>query len=101
MLANTGIGDTFKTAISFVIVGAIWGCTNPFLKEGTEEQSVLKKDSRIAQFFYELYLTFTNWKVFSYGVVIKLYFHFENLVHTSFRCQSKWLGDLLLLAGDI
>mmetsp|Transcript_28402 Transcript_28402/g.37143 ORF Transcript_28402/g.37143 Transcript_28402/m.37143 type:complete len:148 (-) Transcript_28402:122-565(-) len=30
----------------FIIVGAFWGCTNPFIKKGTQEERALRHDKR-------------------------------------------------------
>ena len=74
------------SALSFVLVGAIWGCTNPFLKEGTSDiQAAPKKDSRIAQIVSEIYMTLTNWKVSLFFTLISVFFLLITItVHVQF-----------------
>ena len=60
-----------QQCLSFLLVGALWGCTNPFLREGSKDAVSTKKkgnqaSSRCFQllpsFLQELFLTFTNLK---------------------------------------
>ena len=46
--------------IGCVIVGALWGATNPILKRNTNDLTHIKRDGAITQFFAEMRYTFTN-----------------------------------------
>eukprot|EP00455_Lapot_gusevi_P054014 TRINITY_DN8554_c0_g1_i2.p1 TRINITY_DN8554_c0_g1~~TRINITY_DN8554_c0_g1_i2.p1 ORF type:complete len:132 (+),score=21.62 TRINITY_DN8554_c0_g1_i2:54-449(+) len=51
--------------LSFVVVGALWGCTNPLLNKGSQQEnkkSEKKQKSGIKLFFSEIYQLITNWK---------------------------------------
>ncbi|KAF0699509.1 Aste57867_9931 [Aphanomyces stellatus] len=50
------------TLLSFVFVGALWGCTNPLLKQGSGEAAYKRKDDSFGQYAYEFFCTLTNWK---------------------------------------
>ena len=43
-----------------VIVGALWGATNPILKQNTNDVTHIKRDGAVAQFLAEMRYTFTN-----------------------------------------
>ena len=45
---------------SYVVVGAFWGCTNPFLRRATNDVTHIKRDGAVAQFLAEMRHTFTN-----------------------------------------
>jgi hypothetical protein len=68
---------------AFLLVGMMWGCTNPFLKNGTEALPSVTRGSRLAQFAAEvrhrardelrhsqfvpiaqMYCIFTRWKFY-------------------------------------
>jgi len=46
-----------------VLVGALWGCTNPLIKKGSSGVQNVKSSNRVFQFFKELYFLVTNWRV--------------------------------------
>ena len=60
-----------RQCLSFMLVGALWGCTNPFLREGSKDAASTKKKAKqpssrcfqlLPSFLQELFLTFTNLK---------------------------------------
>ncbi|XP_019743766.1 transmembrane protein 234 isoform X2 [Hippocampus comes] len=48
--------------LSLLLVSVLWGCTNPFLKKGTEGIEHVSKSSKVAQFLAELKFLFLNLK---------------------------------------
>ena len=54
MISATGT----QHCLSFLLVGALWGCTNPFLRTGTTD---LVTDSKSA-WYVRLYRTLCNWR---------------------------------------
>ncbi|ETW06024.1 hypothetical protein H310_03633 [Aphanomyces invadans] len=52
-----------ETLLSFMFVGALWGCTNPLLKQGSGNAAYQRTNDSLAQYAYEFYCTLTNWKV--------------------------------------
>mmetsp|Transcript_1573 Transcript_1573/g.3342 ORF Transcript_1573/g.3342 Transcript_1573/m.3342 type:complete len:131 (+) Transcript_1573:90-482(+) len=49
-------------ALSFLLVGAFWGCTNPFLKQGSEGVDKVKPSSAYPQWLSELIFLFSRWQ---------------------------------------
>ena len=43
-------------------VGAFWGCTNPFLKQGSKGVDRVKATSALGQLGAELWFLFSNWR---------------------------------------
>ena len=50
-------------AVWLVVVGAMWGCTNPLMKRGAEGVSRIKKDNKAKQFIAENYFLLSRWQV--------------------------------------
>ncbi|XP_073970522.1 transmembrane protein 234 homolog isoform X2 [Rhodnius prolixus] len=48
--------------LNFLLVGAFWGITNPFLKRSLKGMDEVKKNSHINQLFADLYFLIFNWK---------------------------------------
>lgn len=46
----------------FVVVAALWGATNPFIKQGSKGIEKIKTESKFLQFIAELNFLFLNWK---------------------------------------
>lgn len=46
-----------------LIVGAMWGCTNPLMKIGSKGVSDIHKDSKIMQFLAENWFLLTKFQV--------------------------------------
>ncbi|RHZ29084.1 hypothetical protein DYB37_009335 [Aphanomyces astaci] len=46
-----------------MFVGALWGCTNPLLKQGSGSAAYQRTSDSFGQYVYEFYCTLTNWKV--------------------------------------
>ncbi|KAM6912511.1 transmembrane protein 234 [Xenentodon cancila] len=53
---------TVGELLSLVLVSVLWGCTNPFLKRGTEGLENVTKPSRVAQLLAEVKFLFLNIK---------------------------------------
>ena len=54
----------WNDAIWLILVGMLWGCTNPLMKYGSEGVTNLPKQSNaILQFLSEFYFLFTRIKV--------------------------------------
>ncbi|XP_061651652.1 transmembrane protein 234 isoform X2 [Phyllopteryx taeniolatus] len=53
---------TLVEVLSLLLVSALWGCTNPFLKRGTEGIEHVSKSGKVAQFLAELKFLFLNVK---------------------------------------
>ncbi|XP_030614983.1 transmembrane protein 234 [Archocentrus centrarchus] len=51
---------TVVELLSLLLVSVLWGCTNPFLKRGTEGIENVTKTSRVAQVLAELKFLFLN-----------------------------------------
>mmetsp|Transcript_13590 Transcript_13590/g.31529 ORF Transcript_13590/g.31529 Transcript_13590/m.31529 type:complete len:143 (-) Transcript_13590:133-561(-) len=49
-------------ALSFLLVGAFWGCTNPFLKSGSKGVEQLKTDSVTPKWLSEIFFLLTRWQ---------------------------------------
>ncbi|EGG25127.1 hypothetical protein DFA_03374 [Cavenderia fasciculata] len=49
-----------KNALALIAVGMIWGCTNPFIKRGSEGVSSIKKNSAVMQFISEFIYLWTK-----------------------------------------
>lgn len=47
----------------FIVVAAMWGATNPFIKKGSSGIENVKEDGKVWQFLMELKFLITNWKV--------------------------------------
>uniref|UniRef100_K3WLG6 EamA domain-containing protein n=1 Tax=Globisporangium ultimum (strain ATCC 200006 / CBS 805.95 / DAOM BR144) TaxID=431595 RepID=K3WLG6_GLOUD len=56
----TALGSTF---LSFLFVGALWGCTNPLIKRGSaEDLTYTRKDNSFAEFVCQLVHWVKNWR---------------------------------------
>lgn len=53
---------TVVELLSLLLVSVLWGCTNPFLKRGTEGIEHVTKTSKVAQLLAELRFLFLNIK---------------------------------------
>ncbi|XP_063355889.1 transmembrane protein 234 [Pelmatolapia mariae] len=53
---------TVVELLSLLLVSVLWGCTNPFLKRGTEGIENVTKTSNVAQLLAELRFLFLNIK---------------------------------------
>lgn len=47
-----------------IIVAAIWGVTNPFIKQGSRGIENINENNKFQQFVAELLFLFGNWKVY-------------------------------------
>ena len=57
------VGLLTVNSIWLIIVAALWGFTNPFLKKGGKGIECVKSESRWLQMLYELLFLVSNWKV--------------------------------------
>lgn len=46
----------------FIVVAAMWGATNPFIKKGSSGIENVREDGKVWQFLMELKFLITNWK---------------------------------------
>ncbi|CAJ1073458.1 transmembrane protein 234 [Xyrichtys novacula] len=53
---------TIVELLSLMLVSALWGCTNPLLKRGTEGIEKVTKTSRVSQLLAEIKFLFLNLK---------------------------------------
>ncbi|XP_077588132.1 transmembrane protein 234 [Stigmatopora nigra] len=53
---------TLVEVLSLLLVSVLWGCTNPFLKRGTEGIEHVNKMGKVAQFIAEVKFLFCNLK---------------------------------------
>jgi hypothetical protein len=70
---RTGLGSanivvmsslTVSNIASFIFVGALWGCTNPLLKYGSDKGAPrVPHPNRVYNFILEIVALLTNWKV--------------------------------------
>ncbi|CAI5727376.1 unnamed protein product [Peronospora effusa] len=52
-----------STLVSFVFVGALWGCTNPFIKLGSNDHIMYtRKDNSIGEYVNQLVGLVKNWQ---------------------------------------
>ncbi|CAH0492147.1 unnamed protein product [Peronospora farinosa] len=52
-----------STLVSFVFVGALWGCTNPFIKLGSNDDVMYtRKDNSIGEYVNQLVGLVKNWQ---------------------------------------
>jgi len=67
-------------SIWLIIVAALWGFTNPFLKKGGKGIEHIQSESRWLQVLYELLFLVSNWKVCCvwYVYYVLLYFLFAS-----------------------
>lgn len=49
--------------LSLLLVSVLWGCTNPFLKRGTEGIENVQHTNRVSQLLAEVKFLFLNLKV--------------------------------------
>jgi len=54
--------DPITNAVWLLIVGAMWGCTNPLIKRGGEGVSKIKKASKVNQFLAENWFLLSRWQ---------------------------------------
>nr|XP_061824247.1 transmembrane protein 234-like [Nerophis lumbriciformis] len=53
---------TLVEVLSLMLVSVLWGCTNPFLKRGTEGIEHVSKSNKVSQFLAEVKFLFLNVK---------------------------------------
>uniref|UniRef100_A0A3P9KWA3 Transmembrane protein 234 n=1 Tax=Oryzias latipes TaxID=8090 RepID=A0A3P9KWA3_ORYLA len=53
---------TLGELLSLVLVSILWGCTNPFLKRGTEGLEKVTQPNRVSQILAEIKFLFLNFK---------------------------------------
>ncbi|RVE57341.1 hypothetical protein OJAV_G00215170 [Oryzias javanicus] len=53
---------TLGELVSLVLVSVLWGCTNPFLKRGTEGLENVTQPNRVSQILAEIKFLFMNFK---------------------------------------
>ncbi|XP_008294492.1 transmembrane protein 234 [Stegastes partitus] len=53
---------TVVELLSLLLVSVLWGCTNPFLKRGTEGLEEVTRTSRVSQLLAEVKFLFLNFK---------------------------------------
>ncbi|XP_024128701.1 transmembrane protein 234 isoform X2 [Oryzias melastigma] len=53
---------TLGELVSLVVVSVLWGCTNPFLKRGTEGLEKVTQPNRVSQILAEIKFLFMNFK---------------------------------------
>ncbi|KAF6721814.1 Transmembrane protein 234 [Oryzias melastigma] len=51
-----------RELVSLVVVSVLWGCTNPFLKRGTEGLEKVTQPNRVSQILAEIKFLFMNFK---------------------------------------
>mmetsp|Transcript_1329 Transcript_1329/g.1775 ORF Transcript_1329/g.1775 Transcript_1329/m.1775 type:complete len:132 (-) Transcript_1329:25-420(-) len=57
------MASPLESAFWLVVVGVLWGCTNPLMKYGSKGITELpKKNNAILQFLSEFYFLFTRWQ---------------------------------------
>eukprot|EP01112_Ceratiomyxa_fruticulosa_P013735 TRINITY_DN387_c0_g4_i2.p1 TRINITY_DN387_c0_g4~~TRINITY_DN387_c0_g4_i2.p1 ORF type:complete len:138 (+),score=8.90 TRINITY_DN387_c0_g4_i2:131-544(+) len=49
-------------SVYLIIVGMLWGCTNPLMKRGSKGVSEIRRDSAIKQFFAEFKFLFSRYQ---------------------------------------
>ena len=57
-------GTVSESAAWLLLVAALWGGTNPFIKRGSRGVENIKEDSAVVQFVREFQFLFFNIKVF-------------------------------------
>ncbi|XP_068624891.1 transmembrane protein 234 homolog [Battus philenor] len=45
-----------------VMTGVLWGCTNPFIKQGTKGLRSVKSETYLGQAYAEIVFLLTNWR---------------------------------------
>jgi len=54
----------YLQAFLLVLVGALWGCTNPFIKLGSEGiTDQPRRSNPLAQLFFDYVFLFSRWQV--------------------------------------
>ncbi|MEQ2269959.1 hypothetical protein XENORESO_012878 [Xenotaenia resolanae] len=53
---------TVVEVLSLVLVSLLWGCTNPFLKKGSEGIENVTESNRVSQLFVEIKFLLLNMK---------------------------------------
>lgn len=56
------MAEHFEEACWFILVGLLWGATNPLLKKGSKGIESIKHESRVLQFVMEMKFLVSNWK---------------------------------------
>lgn len=58
------MSSALSTLLSFLFVGALWGCTNPLIKQGSDADTMyVRKDNSVAEFANQVVHLVKNWKV--------------------------------------
>ena len=63
------VGLSVGETVWLVCVAALWGATNPLIKEGGRGIETIKKDGAVWQFLAEIKFLFLNWKVSRYTIM--------------------------------
>lgn len=78
--------------LSLLLVSVLWGCTNPFLRRGTEGIENVTKTNKVAQLLAEVKFLFLNIKVIN-GILVLGYYTHETTArsnHTHLISFSIW-----------
>lgn len=62
MDASTPVSNSLREACWFMLVGLLWGATNPFLKKGSVGIEKVKHSNKFVQFLLELKFLALNWR---------------------------------------
>ncbi|XP_043938473.1 transmembrane protein 234 isoform X2 [Protopterus annectens] len=81
---------------SLLLVAALWGITNPFLKKGTEGIEKIEKRNRVVQLFYEIKFLFLNYKCL---IPFLLNQSGSVVYYLTLRSAGAVLGMLLTVGG--
>ncbi|KAM3958182.1 transmembrane protein 234 homolog [Aphomia sociella] len=52
----------FEAIALLVLTGALWGCTNPFIRQGTKGLRDVKAKSKLGQAYAEITFLLRNWQ---------------------------------------
>ena len=85
-----------QSALGFVVVGLLWGFTNPFIKRGSEGIKTLKveDDARFPRWFYEVVYLATRWQVPAMNSSLFL-------IELTLSCPQFLLPFLLNMSGSV
>uniref|UniRef100_A0A8C7ZMN7 Transmembrane protein 234 n=1 Tax=Oryzias sinensis TaxID=183150 RepID=A0A8C7ZMN7_9TELE len=86
--------------LSLVLVSILWGCTNPFLKRGTEGLEKVTQPNRVSQILAEIKFLFLNFKVCFININSSTFKLDAWLISFSVSCQYL-LPFLMNQAGSV